>query len=669
MIRDAVWLRGPPAERAARLRSARSARRVPQGAASASGVRAQTSAAEHAVALYAAQALKGSYVPAAGTALAQFEHVSDALFSLTWNTSVLDGGKHYRLCVDLDGDEAALGFGDAGIDVYATPASESLTRAVLPEDGQQVTVRCSAGCTAGTLGHLVDTLASGGCNDTAATDPAALRERLAARSELRSSVWDFDVDARGLLEGFHYIVCLDLDGAEDSDRAGDTGLAVYVSPVSHAAVTATGDRVVRPAPGQQLSLTCAGCSSSTEAVLMDTCADGHAAASAAAASLGGRVVAAGHGTWSVDVDGLSGAQVGRHLRLCSDLDGAHGPLRTGDTGLDFYVSGTDVLRTPSVGRGAAEVVSLDCGEGCSAASTAYLSTSCDRTALDGAMLIENSTQTLSSNFAPNSSGWWTITLNTSNVTAGQTLTLCTDLDGSETALGFGDSSLRVFVSDVAAVAMPATWEEASKRLTLASGLPLAVPRQSGLLLALRCAAPGSCSVASQAFLGADCSASASLPDGVRANFFGLRSRGEQLQMVRANEGPADGGTGRQWTDYVVDLDASGLLEGRHYWLCFDADGDGEESTPGNTGFRFHVTALEAAASPSIQERRPGRPCRWSARGTGGGGPMRGPGRGASPPWARGWWRRSPPGRQPGGGANRARDCHGVREQHPDWRCR
>eukprot|EP00928_Gymnodinium_smaydae_P050164 TRINITY_DN3375_c2_g1_i2.p1 TRINITY_DN3375_c2_g1~~TRINITY_DN3375_c2_g1_i2.p1 ORF type:complete len:2183 (+),score=420.83 TRINITY_DN3375_c2_g1_i2:1304-7852(+) len=499
--------------------------------------------------------------------------VSREVWKVTFDTRSLAGGVHYRLCTDLDGPgpDAPARAGDTGMLVYASGVSAIMPVHLPAASDQTALILCSRACSNQSDAFLaLSCEAGGGVNGTSSiASPTRKLARLSSHPSARVQRWEIDLDTADLLEGRNYRLCVDGDGEDvPGMMAGDTGLAVFISPFKY----------LGSSGASEVLLACSGSAECTDnsvaALVVNECSnkafgrDAAAATGSGAAAnftraasvyedprwaqavyLGGAALR-NASRWHLPLpsDAALAPEVGRHLRLCADLDGPSGETYTEGTAvMDFYVSGVVEAITPGIPVGASETLALACSSGCSVASEAYLATACDSTDHDGGVLGVGAQTSASRHFIPaaqappqlqhlatvwaaapwlgngNSNGtgaknasefgsgirgtaelpnvlvapdvFFVNELDTSSLAPGVHYRLCTDLDGSSFELSAGDTSLQVYVSGV----------RRAELVPARGARVLDVPNRR-LSLALDC--PSGCSSSSLAFLATDCYAAA-----------------------------------------------------------------------------------------------------------------------------------------------------------------
>lgn len=266
--------------------------------------------------------------------------------------------------------------------------------------------------------------------------------------------FDATFDASGFRPGVEHMLCEYTPATAD---IGPTGQCVFVSPVVEVFYPAFSEevqvRTLFPAPDQVFTLTCATCSILSSAYIAISCdtldqgTDTVAIVRSRTASVALERVEDEPLKWRFTVDGTP-LETGAHYRLCIDIDGPHEPSFPGDANQEMYVSPVTAY---TVVEHDAELgtlkLSLTCPH-CSEASPVYIGAgACSSNVRTGAVRARAAgaaRRTRSEKLSQVTAGSWSVTLDISPVASMVGgLILCIDLDGTVTALGFGDTTLRV----------------------------------------------------------------------------------------------------------------------------------------------------------------------------------------------------------------------------------
>jgi hypothetical protein len=178
-------------------------------------------------------------------------------WEVTMDTTNLTLGSFYSVCLDLDGEDAALPFGNTGVLLYVTGAF--LLHPAVYADRRSVYIDCKV-CTSETMLYL--SLECDATTMDADIVPEPGSHTGAEALNRHGAFWVAHVDASGLDAGRFYAVCVDQDGTAPGVGMGDTGLRVYMSGVQH--VTAAIQRGVN----QTVNFVCEGCSETRPRILL-----------------------------------------------------------------------------------------------------------------------------------------------------------------------------------------------------------------------------------------------------------------------------------------------------------------------------------------------------------------------------------------------------------------
>jgi hypothetical protein len=154
------------------------------------------------------------------------------------------------------------------------------------------------------------------------------------------------------------------------------------------------------------------------------------------------------GPFEVKFD-TTGLELGRDYRLCSDLDGASGPLASSDTGLTVHVSAVSLRSggsSVSIPRSFAEIQLL-CVERCGGARAFLVADSmtCSETDLVGWPLLPDGWHATGGVLGGYGTSAWILKFDATSLSAGNHR-LCLDLDGASSLYIPGDSGIMVQVS-------------------------------------------------------------------------------------------------------------------------------------------------------------------------------------------------------------------------------
>ena len=165
----------------------------------------------------------------------------------------------------------------------------------------------------------------------------------------------------------------DVDGPTYDVAFGNTGFQIYIA----GEILPVGVPMIAAAAGQTVTMSCADCTTSTTAYLATFCdtslLDASIQANGATNTAPRPIVSIGGNVWSISVD-ASQLRRGYRYSVCLDLDGATTVSPNADSDIRVYISAVTSAGDGIMRPGAAEVLRLPCTVGCSAASSAYLST-------------------------------------------------------------------------------------------------------------------------------------------------------------------------------------------------------------------------------------------------------------------------------------------------------
>ncbi|CAK0834980.1 unnamed protein product [Prorocentrum cordatum] len=482
---------------------------------------------------------------------------SGSLFQLRLDASGLAGGRHYRICVDLDGPDGALVFGDSGIRAYVSPVAsvQAFVRGALGTPPRLPSTLARFNYTAVTsAGDVGDPAGDVGDPNGDVGDPNASNSSNATNST--DNLTNLTEDAPTPVPVVVVQVAVPL-------VANNTTAEVNISTVA-------AEEEARPV---ELALVCgSGCSASGHVYLAARCERGEVAAGSESTRPGGLVPqdpGLGSGSSSrtsafsavLDVAPL---EIGRTYRLCYDADGVGGSMEAGDTGLLVHTSPLRGVEPGSLNAAPGQEIRVVCEENavCTASTTAYLSReACDVEQFDGSASQSGALRTGSAAFVPDGpagSNAFRVVVDASSLDAGVHYKLCVDLDGRLPQFSFG-ASASVYVSGITGTSSPSL--SAASPTTLTLDCPVGCSTASLVSVALECSGDGAL-------------AAASVP-GVRASAVRLGAAGAR---------------------FTAAVDAGGLTLGASYKLCADLDGVGGEMVLGDTGVRLYVAPPSESGS-------------------------------------------------------------------------
>ncbi|CAE8599504.1 unnamed protein product, partial [Polarella glacialis] len=486
-----------------------------------------------------------------------------------FDTSGLDLGQVYQLCIDVDGDNAKLAMGDSSFRIYITDMTQIKPLAVQPAVNQVLVLPCPLGCSTASMAYL-STSCDNSVYDGVMLEKTGLRTLAVPWSILTTTplVYQVSVNATSLVTGQHYRFCTDLDGAATTLPYGDTSMVIYASPVPVSWVS-----TIYLSEEEQLRLSCSKCSVDTRLYLLKdefecdyndnggqkvATADQTAAAVTMLEDTRTRIFFA-----NVDVSHLVR---GLLFRVCLDLDGVGTNSSFGDIGHKVYTAAvTDSGGTifPRTGQ----VITMTCDDGCTVASLAYLATTCDSTYTTGGILSGGFLHSPSAPFVLGQSGDrnWKATINAQDLKEGQHYKLCTDLDGALGTQPMGVNRFAWYATGVVALRDP----------VLGDIRQVGIRKEAAQTLFFSCGS--SCSTSSTGYLATACDST---------DFDGLRTDAGIAGTASANLQAAS--TAGEWT---LTFDGSLLTHGMNYQLCVDSDGTAATQAFGYAGVTAYCSAV------------------------------------------------------------------------------
>jgi hypothetical protein len=468
------------------------------------------------------------HVPSEGsennTAPARLQADGDGWVAVV-DTTETRPGEQYSLCADLDGDGPQT-VGDTGYTVYLSAISSILEPTVVVRENQTVRVVCES-CTNTSTGYLAMSCENGGSRTAVSAFQGS------------GPIWSLRFDAGHLVAGAHYRMCMDLDGDLPQQEAGDTEMFVYTTPLF-----LDKPATIFPLEKQAFTVNCIrNCTDEVLAYLAKECVHEPNATNRTVLVpqvLDDQVL------FRVNVTQLLS---GEYYNLCVDLDGNDGPLLTGNTMVEVYISGvTEASGTIMVGR--YEGLTLTCISGCSEQSVGALALECPSRLRVGEKSSDDSTTAV--RFTEGDG--WVLQLDTSDLRPGHHYRVCTDLDGVGPQEA-GDTTVFVYLSGVFAIVFPTVRAEVGE-------------------IALRCR--GGCSTSSIGYLATACDESALAPS---------------QRTAPATFKESDG-------QFVLPVNATNLTGGAHFFLCTDLDGDGMQAI-GDTTLDVYVSVLFTVDAPLV----------------------------------------------------------------------
>eukprot|EP00397_Hematodinium_sp_SG-2012_P000082 GEMP01000082.1.p1 GENE.GEMP01000082.1~~GEMP01000082.1.p1 ORF type:complete len:3354 (+),score=631.52 GEMP01000082.1:157-10218(+) len=488
----------------------------------------------------------------------------------------LNPGDYYKLCLDSDGDQLAMTFGDAGVTVFSGNGFEATTNdnedtfSVQPTAAAKVIFTCDVSvCTSATTLYLQD----GDCkrdvtNGQITTASHANTVSVSIQNEFQKK-WYITVNTSPLKTGYWYRLCADFDGSGPL-AFGPTDLDVYVSPVTELITPAVMTLVAQP-----VVFNCPGCQFATQAYLSLTSttkrSDDHPCDRTARngekdiygviSSESLRVSQSlTDGLWTLaNIDGRL-LLPGRNYHLCVDVDGISTYQTYGNSGMKVYVSAVNDYKPRALQRDVKQVITLYC-PGCNPdndLTEGYLALTCDTgrfDAVDPTTIIAD--VQLQSNTLNGPAGYGTpettkLILDASPLALGQRYKLCVDIDGKSAKRAMGDTGEYVHISPIVAQ------------------ITLSIKRATSQKIEMLCP---SCSTNTKLYLSQECDSN--VKNGV---ITGVADTIDSIALVAGADSDV----------FYVVVDASALLAGVHYMMCMDLDGATENLPFVNTGFVMYI---------------------------------------------------------------------------------
>ncbi|CAK9035132.1 unnamed protein product, partial [Durusdinium trenchii] len=458
-------------------------------------------------------------------------------------------------------------FGDTALQIYTSPFSEVVTKGINVAELQTVYVRCSTGCSETGRAYLAlrsitpSNLFVKEC-DSSVTDGVMVsygNENTGSVSLVHKSgdLWAIEnIDATSLIAGRYYGICVDMDGAVSTLGFGDTGFMIYVSGLEGISPSA-----IRQAFAQEIQLTCPYCNPNndiTQAYISLECDTTlyfgfNLPATTGVNSPTNRLPGPG-GSTTPDATKLyidaRELDLGGVYHLCMDLDGSNAKMGMGDTSFLVYVTTMTAINPWGILPAQNQTVVMTCPSGCSDASAAYVGSYCDETVKNGEMTAVTGERTTHGSFTK------------PRMTPGKHYSFCTDLDGSNTYLPWGNADLPIYISPV-----NKTWYNGFYSSATAE-------------LRLNCE---SCSIDSRVYI---------IDEQYFCDHldFGGQKTGSADQSSSVATTPLGGTAGV----VLAFVDSTALTPGLRFRICVDLDGVATDYAFGDTGFQVYMASVTAS---------------------------------------------------------------------------
>jgi len=361
-----------------------------------------------------------------------------------------------------------------------------------------------------------------------------------------------------------------MDGAVSTLSFGDTGLLVYVTGLE-----GISPKAILQAFGQEIQLTCPYCNPDndiTQAYISLECDTSlyfgfNLPATAQVNSPTNRLPGPGGVTTPeatrlyIDATQLD---LGGVYHLCMDLDGSNAKMGMGDTGFLVYVTAMSALKPWGILPAVNQTVVMTCPSGCTdGVSAAYIGIYCNETVNNGEMTALAGERTPHGTFSKPSSlatNDFQVLIDAEGMTSGKHYLFCTDLDGSNSHLPWGNSDLPIYISPITQSAYNAFYSSSSAELRLTCD--------------------GRCSVDSRVHLlneQSQCDFS---------DFAGVKT-GSADQTSAVSTTPLGGTQGV----VVSFVDTTALTAGWRYRICLDLDGVATDYAFGDVGIQVYMAAV------------------------------------------------------------------------------
>jgi hypothetical protein len=515
-------------------------------------------------------------------------------------------GEFYDFCTDLDGPGPKT-VSRIPVTMYVSPVKKLLTsKTILRDYDQIIDFYCPYGCTDRTIAYLstecdmeYSGLRGGAPGEWTRTERIKSFHTLGISEEADGN-FRFEVQAKSLVHGMHYRLCIDLDGSEGPKTFGDTQFLYHVTDVFAMDPVAVG---AEPQVGLSFSSCSTGCGTYSTAffTLFDcdapTLSDKIPDPSPTRFNkehtyLEGKVVTTksyyfevipATKRWGLMVDAIT-LTTGAIYKLCIDPDG-QGELRPGtqeylvnrdlpssDTGLELYVTPARGQVTTTVVYSEGEQVLIDC-PGCSASSKGYLGRNCAAPRTPATATEPSMLESAANDYrCEEGLVCWKLTTTTLDLAPNLVYRLCLDIDGDESDLFiFGDTGILIYLSAILGIQRPAL--NALVNMTLGIYCDSCSPEMSGYLT--RVGGPFRESLQRYGF-----GCGAQLLREATGDHLSYQVRSPPLQVD-------DGGEGK----YILPQDARGLIPGEYYFLCIDPDGPDGPEGPGDAGAFVYVSGV------------------------------------------------------------------------------
>jgi hypothetical protein len=541
---------------------------------------------------------------------------------ITVDTSNLEPGMSYRLCIDMDGPVVsdagvALPVGDAGFEIFATliPSMQhpvfggSYFAPVFAGTIASLELQCD-NCTNETLVLLKREASSAtACGEMSGPQSAFGLDMTASTTMVPSPrpgrYWFANFSTAGFPAGLRYALCADGDGSGTRLMYGDTGIMAYTHDVTDAQNSERlNSRSVIKSAARIINIDCASCIDGSSMAFLSKLpcnmiynkvekrnprTDGYVDNAGAFHCFAEEVYvrtgsSPGEGLFQVTLN-AGGLDFGVQYRLCIDYDGSRTTILPngvevsrgyGDSGMLIYVTAIAAVAPVRILPAPNQELRFTCLEfggiqGCSNAITAYVAVECDVANRDKPVSA-SSTQTPQATFNPeNPPALYNVFVDASTLIPGILYRFCVDQDGLnpiaafEDNMQYGDLGYTIYVFGDTSLTHFAVYIKAGQTVTVTTAQVGANQTWFG-------------------FLGTSCGEPADASAFVAATA-GLNSA----------SAPFIFSSGR----FSVTINAAALTPGKHYSLCADLDGPASAMPYGSTDLPVYASGVYSLLTPAV----------------------------------------------------------------------
>ncbi|CAL1146598.1 unnamed protein product [Cladocopium goreaui] len=256
--------------------------------------------------------------------------------------------------------------------------------------------------------------------------------------------------------------------------------------------------------------------------------------------------------------------LGGVYHLCMDLDGNNAKMGMGDTGFVVYVTTMTTLKPWGILPAANQTVVMTCPGGCTdGVSAAYVGIYCNDTVNNGEMTVLAGERTPHGTFSKPSSlatDDYEVMIDAEGMISGKHYLFCTDLDGSNSHLPWGNTDLPMYISPISKSAYNAFYSSATSELRLTCD--------------------GRCTVDSRVYI---------LDEQYLCDHldFGGSKTGSADQTGSVATTPLGGSDGV----VLAFVDTTALTAGLRFRICLDLDGVATAYAFGDIGIQVYMAAV------------------------------------------------------------------------------